>query len=238
MPRDPEADSGTPGQRRNTLVLRLHHALNLLTGLVWFFVLIEFLSPVRIPIADYGSPIGMLVLFFAIPIGLVTLFWLDRRRSAPLTSRRRAYFIASRLFLTLSWIPSWLPALFLIAIYQPWPLTLLEGPDTDFARAGFEQICGREPPASVSGVYYRVRGPRDPVIYLRCEGVDRALLEHVVARLKLEAVGEPRAAGDYPSWWPSDESRGFDRVFTRADGWEALWYRERDGLLLYLHVTF
>lgn len=223
-------------------VLWLYHALNLAVALVWLDLFLELLSPARIPLADRGVPLGLMGLFFVLPAALLVLWRVDRRRRAPYAPLRRAYIVASRVFLGLSWLPTWPPILFLLALLQPWPLTLAEGPDTEFARAGFERLFGRAPPPSVHGIHYRVEGPRDPTFFLRCEGVDPALLAEAVERLRLQAagVGPPVRAWDgrRPSWWPDDESSGFDRVFTAGDGWEALWYSERDGRLLYREVTF
>jgi hypothetical protein len=239
----PPVDSSVgAGKRAKNPALRLYHGVNLAVGLFWLLVLIEILSPVRIPIADYGVPIGMLVLFFGLPAMVPFLWRAERRRLVPSTPARRAYCIASRLLLGLSWLPTWIPVLFLLSVWQPWPLTLREGPDTDFARDGYARIFGGPPAGWVHGIHYRVDGARDPIFFLRCEGVDRRSVDGVVQRLGLQVsaateLSSSASAGRVPSWWPQAGLR-FDAAFQRREGWTALWYRERDGLLLYREVTF
>lgn len=242
----PSADSapGT-GTGASDAALRLLHWLNLAVGLVWTLGLVALASPIRIPLADRGVALGMLALFLVLPTAFVWLWRVERRRTAPRSGARKAYCIASRSFLALSWLPTWIPVLFWIAVWQPWPISLREGPDTAFARKGFVRLFGAPPSGAVHEIYYRVDGPRDPTFFLRCEGVDRARLDGVVQRLGLEptAVAELRAStvgGRPPGRWPQDvvEPDGFDAMFQRNDGWTALWYRERGGLLLYREVTF
>ncbi len=241
-PRDP-AGLDRAAARASTLCRSVQHGLVLLVAGVWLLFLIEWFSPARIPIADYGALIGPLALAVVIPAAALVRWWLGRRARASGARRRSPWSIASGVFVWSSWGLSLLPTLWLIALFQPWPLTLCEGPDTEFARAGFARICGIEPPPSVRSIHYRVDGPRDPTFFLRCEGADRVLLERVAARLRIEAVGPETSLalasiGRAPAWWPSEPDLAFDAVLASPDGRVRLWFRERDGLLLYRELTF
>lgn len=243
MTSDPTTPPARVAAAGDEPALRLHQGLDLAVAFVWACVLVERVIPVRVPLADYGAFLGMLAVFVTVPAATIVLWWIERPARKSRRTRRRVYFLASRVFLVFSWCASCLGTLLVIALFQPWPLTLIEGPDTDFAREGFERICGHEPPPSVRAVYYRVDGPRDPTFYLRCEGADRALVMRVAQRLYLEPVAQPGALElppdrRVPSWWPRDEKIEFDLAFTRPSGHEHLWFRESDGLLLYRQETF
>jgi hypothetical protein len=237
-----QAADAASSARRSDWIVRVHLGLSAVAALLWALFLMELLGTVPAPLAglaDLGVPLGSLALFLLLPIALPALWWLDRRSAVQ--AGRRALLVVSRLFLGLTWLPTCLLALFWVAVFQPWPLTMLEGPGTDFARAGFERICGVPPPPGVSGVYYRVDGPRDPTFFLRCEGVEPELLLSVVDRLHLSAAegrASPIGEGRVPPWWPEEEERAFDRSFLSVDGRVALTYRERGGLLLYRETNF
>lgn len=175
------------GARRGLRARRLNLGLCLAAGFVWLCFALERLSPVRFALADRVVPAGLGVLFFAIPCGLATLAWLRRGPRAPLAAAQRCGRAASFIFLVLTWVPAAGLAVTVAALVPLWPLTLREGPDSAFAREGFRRLFGQDPPATVQGLYYRVDGPRDPTFFLRCEGVERGLVEQAARRLRLEA---------------------------------------------------
>jgi hypothetical protein len=225
--------------RRRRAAQHLEFGLCLASVFVWLAIGLAWRGAQRLALVDYGVPVGLLVLFLALPSGFGAVLWLRRGPRPPLEAARRGRRMATLAFLGVTWTAAAMFVGSLAALVPAWPFTLREGPDTDFARAGFVRVFGVEPPASVSGLYYRVDGPRDPVFLMRCTGVERALLEQAAWRLDLPAampVFPTAAAGErVPAWWP-EQAPEFDAAFAR--GYEALWYAEAGGLVLYRCQTF
>ena len=211
--------------------------LNAGAAVTLLFVALDRSPATRIAIADYGAFYGSLLLFVLVPLGflgVLLLTFVSRRRSS---KGWWIYVAASSLFLAFAWFQTTIPATFLIHIWQPWPLSLKQGPDTDYARDGYTKILGRAPPTEVSEIYYRglaIMGESDD--YLRFRYRHPALIEKIVAQFDLiEVTAEERKGAlvgfvqvfrDPMSWWPAERINNTDRVFVDR-GTRAFAYGER-----------
>ena len=104
----------------------------------FFFVVLAFSMP---------------YLFFGIPgtAGLIHVLIKDQPDAA--VFRESGTVWASRLITHVSWAGSAAVIVLAVAVFQPWPFSLREGPDTEWTRGGFEQTFGFAPPASVEELY-------------------------------------------------------------------------------------
>lgn len=114
----------------------------------------------------FGSdfrPIGTVALATLMPV-IGAVAWRFRRSIEKPSRLLPAYFVISALFLTLSWLLASGATMVMVWLTEPWPLTLLQGPDTGRARAIFHRQFNVEPPASVSDLYARIEGYPDATV--------------------------------------------------------------------------
>jgi hypothetical protein len=80
--------------------------------------------------------------------------------------------------------------LFLAALFEVWPLSLKQGPDTTFSRACYAEFLGGPPPPTVTEIYCRREWGfgGDDVYSLRFTFRERSTVQQVVERLQLQAV--------------------------------------------------
>ena len=184
-------------------------------------------SPFRCRISDHGFPLCFDSLFLIIPVAAAGL-WIGNRRCRKEHSRTtRLYFGASRILFALVWLASCAPIAFYVAIIQPWPLTLRHGPDTDYARRGFESLVGFAPPPSISNIYYRVdEGFRDSGYRLRFRCNDGAVVTQVLTRLQLQPTNNPTMGllSRSPKWWSEKTQRKELLQFAREQPGKYYWY--------------
>lgn len=199
-------------------------ALNGGAAITLLLVVLDRSPATRFPIADFGALFGSLLLFVLIPLGLagvMLLTFMTRQRSS---KGRRIYVTASSLFLVGAWIFTANPAIVLIGLWQPWPLSLKQGPDTDYARDEFRRAFGFEVPPSVSGVHARrvaIMGEWTQHIRFSFEGTQ--VVEDIVERLELARVTEDERSGSLAgfvrvsnapaSWWPAARVNGAAVVY-------------------------
>lgn len=133
---------------------------------------------------------------------------LDRRRS----SRRAPYRIlvgTLRFGATLALLWLSLVGALLVALFEPWPLSRRQGPDTEYARSCFLQHLGQSPPEGITNIYCREEWGfgGDSIYTMRFSFRDESALVELVRRLGLESV--PATNRDRvrylsgPSWWPT-----------------------------------
>lgn len=121
----------------------IYSFLNVCALTVVFFFFGEAFYSSYMPIADVGLPIGMFILAFLVPLGCFLAWLIYRKNKSGMPKSNIVYLRISQIFLTLVWFPSFLFAsfviLFFLYIFQPWPISLHQGPDTRFAKEKFEK---------------------------------------------------------------------------------------------------
>lgn len=208
--------------------LLIYSALNVAGALVLVLIAIENWVPPRPAFADYGAPLGLIVLFLLIPVGVIAA-----RRVGPVAGvpdrRTRRYLRLSQVFLAGMWLLSCVPVALLVMLFEPWPLSLRQGPDTATAKAGFADEFGDDA-SGVSRVYYRKEsGWGDATIYLRFDVDQGARLSTLAnaAGLVAYATGAPRPSPPKgPSWWDARSVHTADVLFidmSSGRGMRALW---------------
>jgi hypothetical protein len=75
-----------------------------------------------------------LALLVGIPAGILFVLAARRMARAEESARTRRYLRLSLAFLGLAWLPMAALAMFLLALVDPWPFSLRQGPDTASAR--------------------------------------------------------------------------------------------------------
>ena len=122
----------------------------------------------KIPATMYWVSDGIALLtimaaFGLIPIGAVAVKVLGRSTRAPRSPRQSLYARGSAVFLTIAWLCLLPVSVFwgaiFVHIWEPWPLSLAQGPDTERARDGYERVFGFAPDASVQCRSCRNRSP-------------------------------------------------------------------------------
>ncbi len=148
-------------------------------------------------------------LLLGVPTALAALTWFARGRV--LSTRRRRWTVrAAVAALVIAWLPVGAFATLWVAVTEPWPLSLRQGPDTASARETFERNLGFAPPPSVTQLFARLEwgGPGEHLLYVSFHFEDDAVLEQIVTHLRLERDDEAPAAPDFsgPAWWPPMDS--------------------------------
>lgn len=150
----------------------------------------------------------------------------------------------ARSFLVIGWLFSCVPVGVNIVMCQHWPISLLAGPDTNYAREGFEKEVGFKAPSSVSKIYYRSVGWEDGMNYLRFQVTSPDVVQRIVADKKMTTVNELRmmTSSRHPKWWA--EKRGIMGLecYSTIDGkyppWYYLWYDPETGTVWYTKFDF
>ena len=223
---------------RSRLVTLGYTVVNAYIGLTFVLYLWE-ISRFRCHISDYGFPICFYSLFVVIPLASMIL-WVSNRNIRKIhRTSTRVYFGISRLIFVLAWLLSCVPIAFWTMIIQPWPFTLRHGPDTDYARKGFERIIGFDPPASISNIYYRADdGFLDSGYRLRFRCNDGAVVTQVLTRLELQQTNNPTMGtlSMSPKWWSErmqhKELLQYARIQPGKYYWY-LWYDPDTGTVWY-----
>jgi len=131
--------------------------------------------------------------------------------------------------------------LFLIALFEPWPVRLRQGPDTTFARRCYAELLGGSLPVDVTRVYCRKEWGfgGDSITSIRFSFRATSTVDAIVDRLQLQALppGEREEARylNGPRWWPERiplsrvpdvyERRGVEFLWVDRDAMEAYYQR-------------
>lgn len=201
-------------------------AVNVYIGLTVLLYLWE-VSRFRCHISDYGFPLCFFSLFLVIPVATISLWTLNRTCRNEHSGATRVYFGVSRAMMVLAWLASCVPVAFFVMITQPWPLALRHGPDTRYAKAGFERLIGFAPPSSVSEIYYRADGGfLDSEYRLRFRCNDSSVVTQMVARLQLQETNKPttRLLSQSPRWWAERMQRRRLLQYAREQPGKYYWY--------------
>jgi hypothetical protein len=224
--------------RRPDPGLRVCTVLNVIAATVWLLFLLERSVRGRTPISDYGAALGPVVLFFLIPAGAWGAWSLSKRRPEPLTIWARRYVRLSTVFLATTWIATCLPMVFwtsLLGLFfsTRWPINLREGPDTQFARAQFEEHFGF-PATGLDDLYCRREwnfgdgnGYRMRFRYQHAATVDRLVESAGLVPGEQNTLGSSWLVElGTPTWWPERQFAGYQRVFHAPHGRPRLWVDE------------
>lgn len=179
-------------------------------------------------------------LFLVIPIAAISLWLLNRKCRKNISRATDVYFGVSRVLFTMAWLVSCLPIALIIAIAQPWPLSLRQGPDTDYARQGFERFVGFAPPSSVTDIYYRSEfyPSQDIDGKLRFTCRDSTVVTQIIQQLQLQASGEDSwgVGSTNADWWGAKPSKKFF-AGERRHRYCHLWYDPDSGIVLYTEFS-
>jgi hypothetical protein len=147
-----------------------------------------------------------------------TAWWLRRRHPAIRVGGAVVVGLGTACLIWVSTV-----GLFLASLFEVWPFSLRQGPDTAFSRECYEEFLGGPPPPHVTAVYCRREWGfgGDDVYTLRFTFRERSTVQQVVERLQLEPVPESERGGRYlsgPEWWPSrDQLWRLGDVYRRKD---------------------
>ncbi len=160
---------------------------------------------------------------------LATLMaWLARKvRGIVYPAGLRQYILGFRIVLVAGWCISLLPGLFwgaiLFHIYEPWPFSLAQGPDTAYAQAGFRKVLGVAANRDVEQIYYKGYEISDYDRYLRFRSCAADVESLAISDLRKYERGKPSSLHLNPwlSWWftAADASR-FEHW---ANGFKEVW---------------
>ena len=197
----------------------------------FFFVVVAFSMP---------------YLFFGIPgtAGLIHILIKDQPDAAVFRESRIVW--ASRLITHVSWAGSAAVIVVALAAFQPWPFSLREGPDTDWAREGFEQTFGFAAPASVEKLYCRrVSFWQSRQVYSKFTYTDPGVAERILDKLQLKK-GEPRGYQEirehFPSWWlrgipqHDDDALEYHHRPSATHAGEAVWIDRESKTFYYMYL--
>ena len=179
-------------------------------------LLIEIVSPKRIPVADVGTPLGLMLLFFLIPAGWVAI----RLRTRKLDSDEKKVLIPHFKTVQILWLVTWLfsclPIIFYGSFYlhyapRPW-LSANQGPDTEDSLSAFSRTFGFDTGQEVLQVYHR--GSPDLQLF-RFNYSETGVVDRIVSQLNLQPV--PQCYLNIvspPDWWAQRKREG--RCFADA----------------------
>ncbi len=247
--------------------IRLLTGLNLLVGVVLMLWALEKTPATRYLVSD-----GLLVLLFfaaflAVPLSLGAYFWLGRKKAREPSARLRLYARFSLGFVGVGWVLIALPALFwgsiLVSAWEPWPLSLLQGPDTGTAKEGFERLFGQPAPETLSSLYFYSFNVRDASYYVRFDYDDPSAIDLIVRSKDLVAVPaetrrdtrfDLRASDNHLAWWLAERINATETIYVdRPTGdkiagrvpWNSpagrsqiLWVDDEAGTAFYRELEF
>ena len=219
-------------------------------------------------VSDGVAVMTVMVASALVPVGAAAVVVLKRWAPEPPSRRRRVYGRSSAVFLTVAWLCLLPVSVFwgaiFVHIWEPWPLSLAQGPDTQRARDGFERVLGFAPDASVHEIYYRAYAVRDRSDFLRFGYADAMLLERIGRQFDLvELPPDDRALrrvtflgedDTHGSWWTPAMTSAAPTVYvdrrtrdylvalpspsTHLGAMHILWVDEAHHVAYYAHHSF
>lgn len=130
------------------------------------------------------------------------------------------------------------------ALFEPWPLSRRQGPDTVFSRECYAEFLGEAPPADVTQVYCRKEWGfgGDSISTIRFAFGATATIDAIVERLELEVVpvsGLDRVRYlNAPGWWPARDRLSRVRDVYQRRNIEFLWVDRESMEAFYQHAQF
>lgn len=197
-----------------------------------------FFSKSSSPFLYYIEVFLLRSLFLLIPVLAAILWFLNRHCRNEHSKLQKKYLIVSRIILGTAWIYSGLIVSVWVLMTQPWPFTLREGPDTNYARKGFEQHLEFVSPTSVSQIYYHAdEGFTDQGYLLRFTYNDPATVTQAIQHLQLHKTNNPESwiLNNAPKWWTEKSQYDGLACFTgeRTNRYYFLWYDSKSRTVWY-----
>ena len=241
--------------------------LNLVVATVLALFALEKSAATRGLVSDGLLVVSILAAFLLVPPALGLLLWLGRRPGPPPSASLRFYTRASVGFVCVGWLLIALPALFwgaiLLRAWEPWPLSLRHGPDTAYAREGFQELFAAPVPEGLSALHFYSFNVRDASYFVRFDYDDPAAIDLVVRSKDLVAVPtsarrdtrfDLRAHRSHLAWWPPERINETQTIYVdRPTGdkiagrmpWDSrvgrtrvLWVDERSRTAFYREIEF
>ncbi len=242
-------------------------ALNLLAGVAVLFLAFDEISATRGLVDDGVLVLLIFASFVLVPPVSLIVYVLGRKSSLERTPGQRIYGRLSIAFLPLCWLAIAAPALFwgamVIAAREPWPLSLAQGPDTERAKTGVENLFGAGPARAMSSVYFISFKLRDGSYFVRFDYRDPSVIEQIAETKDMVKVAltvrddgrfDLRAYRDRLSWWIPDEINRSDALYVDRQTGEkiagtlprnesvgfsrVLWVDERARIAHYREIEF
>jgi hypothetical protein len=184
------------------------------------------------------AAILMYMLFYGMPVAVCSLWFLQRSRGGVTREQRRALFTL-RGSIVIVWLMVSVPFVLYVVVLQGWPVSMIQGPDTGYAREGYARVVRTDPPETVSAVYYRVHGWDDETRLLRFMTTGTDEVDQIVARYDLVPVPEPGhvSVGPHPPlWWLSrEQAKACQHYSAQGEGGTLrsvrLWHDQARGIV-------
>jgi hypothetical protein len=182
---------------------------------------------------------------FIIPFSTIILLILMRRYYKERPKREKLYFSISHGFWTVVWYFSLGPTIFFLALQQPWPVSLIHGPDTKYAKACFEIRIRKPMPSSISQIYCRCIGWQGNTFQIRFKCSDFNFVKDLIVQYQLKEISTPYSSSmTSPKWWAEmkhvKELKSYSFEKRTEDRWESwyLWYDPTLGIVWFeYHAT-
>ncbi len=189
------------------------------------------------------APILLIPLFIVLPIVGLTLFLLNRKCRQEHTKPQRIRLHVARSIIVVGWLFSCVPVGFIIVTFRLWPLSLADGPDTNYAREGFARVTGFKSPSSASKIYcHQYAGLTDGGVRLRFQVTSSSVVQRIAAQKKMTRQVESRRKKDRgPRWWREKSKREELEYYARKvklKGYWNLWYDPETGTAWYEEFDF
>lgn len=184
------------------------------------------------------APFLLIPLFIVLPIAGLTLFLLNRKCRQEHTKPQRIRLHVARSVIVVGWLFSCVPVGFVVVMLRLWPVSLSDGPDTDYAREGFAKETGFKPPLSVSKIYYHSVGfMTDGSVRLRFQVTSPGVVQRIAAQKKMtRQVESMREKVRGPRWWREKSKKEELEYYTRKvklKGSWSLWFDPETGTVWY-----
>lgn len=159
------------------------------------FALIAVVGAAMVFIQTKYAVLPCLIVVFLLPLMSLLLWIFRKKRGIAYSGTLRRYIIGFRVAIVTGWCVSLLPGLFWGAIffhiYEPWPFSLNQGPDTEYSEEGFLKVLGFNLGAEINQVFYKGYEIRDYDRYLRFSTCNKEIEDKVVVNLEKEQSGSP-----------------------------------------------
>ena len=200
------------------------------------FALIAVVGAAMVFIQTKYAVLPCLIVVFLLPLMSLLLWIFRKKRGITYSGTLRRYIIGFRVAIVTGWCVSLLPGLFWGAIffhiYEPWPFSLNQGPDTEYSEEGFLKVLGFNLGAEINQVFYKGYEIRDYDRYLRFSTCNKEIEDKVVVNLEKEQSGSPSShLNSKLSWWfLKDESSAFEHW---ASDYKEVWL-DRQSCTFYI----
>lgn len=143
-----------------------------------------------------------------VPLSAAVLWIYKKSRPFAYPNEWRKVLLGTRVVSTVGWFLCLLPGLFWGALFlhisDPWPLSLMQGPDTESALEGFGKVMHSESSENVDEIYYKGIDIRDQDRRLKFTTCDSSFESRILSDLERQKDGvEPEAfhLNNRLKWW-------------------------------------